>query len=267
MSTAKTIFSDIDETLLNNDKVLTDRTKQAIINVMKRGHRVIVISGAPFTHHAPRFAGTDVEYIATSNGGALYRIRDGKLVEVIHESKVAHDVIFKICEPTEDLWDEVLIQTKEAYYRPKTITELRECIKDKTVTQFTPQGLNFDKMKKFGEFTKDLIAKNNLYVANYAKPFQDIKFWDSGETKWLYYDIVNKGTAKENAVKKFSELLNINKKDTIAIGDGFNDIKMLKTVGYGVAMGNAVQSLKDIADYITDTNQNDGAAQFFDTIK
>ena len=55
--------------------------------------------------------------------------------------------------------------------------------------------------------------------------------------------------------------LNIDPSETIAFGDGLNDISMLRAAGIGIAMENAPQSIKDCADYITDTNDNDGVAQ------
>lgn len=70
--------------------------------------------------------------------------------------------------------------------------------------------------------------------------------------------IVNKNATKDNALKKSAELFNIPLTDVIAFGDDINDTEMLKTAGIGVAMGNAVDSLKEIADYITQTNDNDG---------
>ena len=68
---------------------------------------------------------------------------------------------------------------------------------------------------------------------------------------------VNKGLG----LLKLGELLGIERDEIMACGDGMNDLEMLKEVGFGVAMENAVQPVKDAADYITDSNENDGVAK------
>lgn len=71
-------------------------------------------------------------------------------------------------------------------------------------------------------------------------------------------DIVEKGVNKGNCVKRLCQLLKVDKKDTIAFGDGSNDIEMIQEVGIGVAMGNAIDELKKVADYVTDDVDHDG---------
>ena len=66
--------------------------------------------------------------------------------------------------------------------------------------------------------------------------------------------------SKGNSVKILSNYLSINIDDVICIGDNENDIEMVKYAGLGVAMGNGVDSLKEVADYVTDTNINSGVA-------
>ena len=74
----------------------------------------------------------------------------------------------------------------------------------------------------------------------------------------LFTDIVNKGTSKSNGIDKVIEYYGIKLEETMAFGDGGNDIPMLKHVHIGVAMGNASDEVKAHADYITDTVDNDG---------
>ena len=72
--------------------------------------------------------------------------------------------------------------------------------------------------------------------------------------------IVNKNALKERALLKASEYFNIPLPDIIAFGDDINDIEMLKIAGTGVAMGNASEKVKEAADCVTETNDNDGVA-------
>lgn len=85
----------------------------------------------------------------------------------------------------------------------------------------------------------------------------------------IFYDtiagdsiIVHKKASKGYAAIKASEYFMIPLTQMIAFGDDTSDIDMIKLVGNGVAMGNSSPSLKEIADYITDTNDNDGIASW-----
>ena len=75
------------------------------------------------------------------------------------------------------------------------------------------------------------------------------------------YETLPKGANKGVALKKLAEKLNIPREEVMAIGDGNNDIEMLKFAGVGVAMGNGTKMAKDAANYITDTNENNGVAK------
>ena len=73
---------------------------------------------------------------------------------------------------------------------------------------------------------------------------------------------INSGDAhKGAALLELCRQLDIDPAETMAFGDGLNDLTMLKTAGIGIAMGNAAQQAKDVADFITDTNDNDGVAK------
>ena len=73
-------------------------------------------------------------------------------------------------------------------------------------------------------------------------------------------EIMNKGVSKGNALSVLCKLLNIDSQNVMAIGDNENDIPMLKFAGTGIAMGNGEDIVKEMADYVTDTNDNDGVA-------
>jgi hydroxymethylpyrimidine pyrophosphatase-like HAD family hydrolase len=71
-------------------------------------------------------------------------------------------------------------------------------------------------------------------------------------------DIGNHQTNKGNTIKKLADLLDVDIKEVLAIGDQENDIEMIKTAGLGIAMGNGHKNLKRVADDVTDTYEQDG---------
>ena len=84
--------------------------------------------------------------------------------------------------------------------------------------------------------------------------------------KPFFLDITCKGTSKGNAIKKLCEYLKIDLKDSVALGDSYNDLSMFEVVGHSVAMGNAPEDIKRIVDEVTDTNNEDGVAKFLEKL-
>ena len=74
-------------------------------------------------------------------------------------------------------------------------------------------------------------------------------------------EINYKDVSKGNAIKSLLDKYNIKEEELVCIGDNENDISMIKLAGLGIAMGNAISEVKNIADYITDTNKRDGVAK------
>ena len=81
----------------------------------------------------------------------------------------------------------------------------------------------------------------------------------------LYVEIYSRGTSKGNALRQLAKMLHIDSSQIACIGDGENDLSMFKEAGLKIAMANAVDVLKEQADYIVDCNQKDGVAQAIDT--
>jgi Cof subfamily protein (haloacid dehalogenase superfamily) len=82
----------------------------------------------------------------------------------------------------------------------------------------------------------------------------------------FYLEVLNKSASKGQALKDLARILDIPKENIMAIGDNENDIDMIQYAGMGVAMGNAVASVKEVSDYITDTNEYDGVATAIEAI-
>ena len=84
--------------------------------------------------------------------------------------------------------------------------------------------------------------------------------------KPFFLDITCRGTSKGNAIKKLCEYLKIDLKDSVALGDSYNDLSMFEVVGHSVAMGNVPEDIKKMVDEVTDTNNKDGVAKFVENL-
>ena len=105
-----------------------------------------------------------------------------------------------------------------------------------------------DRLKEIEEMWKDEI-KDSLYMT-ISKPF--------------FLEFMNKEVDKSKSIERLSNMLGITMDEVIAIGDSYNDMSMIKAAGLGVAMKNAVEAVKNIANYITADNENDGVAKVID---
>ena len=79
------------------------------------------------------------------------------------------------------------------------------------------------------------------------------------------YGFINKNAGKIEAIKSLAKYLDIGLSNIIAFGDDLNDIDMLEQCGYGIAVSNAVKEVLDVADYVTDSNDEDGVAKFIES--
>jgi hypothetical protein len=120
---------------------------------------------------------------------------------------------------------------------------------------------NIDEVMKNG-VTKILWYDNvdtiNRYVGEVGALLNDsINYHTS---KPFFLEFVDKKASKAIALQRIGEHYNISREETIAVGDGFNDLSMIEYAGLGVAMGNAPDAIRQKADYVTLTNDEDGLA-------
>lgn len=115
------------------------------------------------------------------------------------------------------------------------------------------------------EYTGNEIYQVILYADEETENIISKNLVESKITRWNEYalDVISFSGGKELGIKEYLKINNINKEETMAFGDGENDIDMLKLVGIGVAMGNAEDCVKESADYITSSVDDDGIMKAF----
>lgn len=141
----------------------------------------------------------------------------------------------------------VILQNKFTYEDTKEVGNL---------TKFLEENNLLDKVNKIG------IANEYDELLKFKDRFID-ENKNNGQLLFslpFYLELIHEGTSKGNALKYISDSLNIERKEIISMGDGENDIDMLKCAGLGIAMGNAFSNVKECADFVTLTNKEDGVA-------
>ena len=140
--------------------------------------------------------------------------------------------------------------------------------KEMPVLLVNEEGIYINFVDDRVRYVQDCISSpggEDLYmVCTYTAPEEEAQLgaaWDDCViTRWNPYalDIIAKGGGKDVAIERYLEAMGIAREESIAFGDGHNDMNMLKYVGIGVAMGNAEAEVKAIADYVTSDVDEDG---------
>lgn len=273
----KMIVVDLDGTLLNDYKKVSKENLRAIKRAYdEKGVMTVIATGRPL-EYAKRISNMCNNnlgnYIIACNGGLIQDISTG---EFIHKISLSNEEVLKIRRIfLEENVDMMMLYTdEEMIIESKNISEIFEAeIKlnnDKIEIKNIEKEINTNKNilktlclligdeKKLENVIKKLESIEDIETSGIC----DYIYINNDKTyKSKYIDIVKKSVTKKNAINILANKLGINKNEIIVMGDEKNDIPMFEGVGLSIAMENAVDKVKEKADYITSSNNNDGVAK------
>ena len=258
----KMIALDLDGTLNNDQKVITNRTKEALIAVQKKGVTVVLASGRPAPGLQRESELLELEkyngILLSYNGG---RVVDATTQAVIYEKCLPQETAVRLLKHIEDYPVTPIVDNGKHYYTTS---------KDEFMIEFESRLNNLgikevDNVADALDFSpaKILIAAPNEQLMSSAekimKPFlKELSFVQSTP---YFLEATVKGISKASSLEAICNKLDIKPEEVMAFGDEQNDMTMIEFAGLGVAMGNACDKLKAIADEITLSNNEDGIAQ------
>lgn len=263
----KMIGLDLDGTLLTDKKELTVRTKTALRRALELGITVLVASGRPWMgvpEELREFPG--MRYALTSNGARIIDIKEGRVIE---EHLLSPELAFKalaVCGKYDTL-QEVYFDG-QGYAQGDQMANVEKYHRNPSMCEY------MRKTRIPVEDIRKLVEEENRGLDKVQALFADMgereRAWKELEEEKglelvgsLRYNIeinaagVNKGTGLLNLGRR----LGIRREEIMAFGDGDNDIAMLREAGFGVAMANAEEQVKEAADYITLSNEEEGVAE------
>jgi len=239
------IFFDLDGTLLNNGKVV-EGIPEIIEKLKNNGHTVALATGRNPNLLKNVEEQLKMDHLVLANGG--YVLSDG---QVIHERYVEFDTVKRLAKKADDYPFDLTIEYFDEYVAYKDDTKITY----KFSEHFDLPIANFDNKLYPERKVFAVLLFDDEVVENIKSDFPELQFNKSGG---MAYDVNPKGDLKAEGVCKMIEHFDYDINDVYAIGDNYNDIKMLKAVGHGIAMGNAVDELKEIAEYVTDDIDKQG---------
>ncbi len=263
----KIIALDLDGTLTNSEKIITDETKRWLIGYQLAGGKLILASGRPTygildhakTLHLDRFGG----YILAYNGGCVIDCKSG---EILFQQTFPRELLPEICDIIKDY--NVGINTYQdnniiAGKNVNKYTEIEAKINGmniKFVEDF-PGYVDFDINKCLLQGEPDEIVKLEAILSEKYKGTLGVFRSES-----YFLELVPNGIDKAQSIDRLLKMIKIPTEQCIACGDGFNDISMIEYAGLGVAMENAKDSVKEAADVITLSNDNEGISHLLRTL-
>ena len=245
------IVLDLDGTTLRNDKTVSQNTIETLLKVKERGHHILFATARP-----PRDAYKYVPIILRDNpiicynGAAIISSED---LKIIYEKQITKKDVLKVLDVCEKYgYNQLSIEVNDTLYSNFDTTPFFGNAKNEIVDL---REMNYDSAFKV------IICSDKLINEEILNKFPNTVKGTITDKKILC-QIMNSESSKWIAITSLSKKMNIAEKDIIAFGDDTNDLEMLKFAGIGVAMENSEKTVKEIADYVTDTNQNDGVAKF-----
>lgn len=274
----KLIALDLDGTLLTSQKTIDKETKERLFRAQDRGISIVIATGRDkggidFVSEPLQLATRGKNYVAGVNGQIIYDF---------HHKEYSVDKVFdgndakRVMKLAEKMNFEVISccgYDHFDYVKPflKFLKKARSIIKGKPMDYGFHQGKRrfIPVNRPDFEITSDV---NKFVLIQTAKYFRkslpvirkELKDFEILEVGPAWIEIMPKGVSKGNALLNIGKQHGITPDEMMAFGDAENDMSMFQAVKYGIAMGNAMDSLKAIAYDVTDTNDACGIAKALD---
>lgn len=286
----KLINIDIDGTIVNSEGVVTDYTKEVLKKAKEKGVEIVLTSGRPIksTQSIAEELGID-NYIICGNGAILY---DVKKEEVLFGGFLSREKVMEIANlcasnsiyynvyTDQDILTEELTYNVLFYHRENAF-KMDDKKTNINIVENIPKYIeenNIDHFLKITVCDSSEMVFNNIMKR--LREIEDIEVLDVGymsrkvikygtdfvNIDYYYTEISKSDINKWHAVEKLMKVLDIKTDEVMAIGDNVNDMEMIEHAGIGVAMDNSGDKIKEVADYVTDDNDNDGVAKIIEKL-
>lgn len=253
----KFVALDVDGTLLNSNREVSESTIEAVKEAKAKGTLVTICTGRPVQGAIPfvELFGLKSPIIAY-NGGMIV---DSKSMEILYEQGVSPEDARRIIALGEERKTTIIIWSNNQLY----VNELNEHVHAyKQLSNVQPIKINdYEEIIQQG-ITKllwiDAVETIQAYKVELQAELQETV--NVCTSKAHYLEFVDREVSKGEALKHIGEIYGIKQDEMMAIGDGDNDLPMLEYAGLGVAMGNAPDLVKEKVQFVTASNDEDGIA-------
>jgi Cof subfamily protein (haloacid dehalogenase superfamily) len=262
----KLIISDLDGTLLRNDKTISKLTFEKIKQWTDLGNYFTINTGRILNSAKVYYdmLGVEIPFICVN--GAVIHAKNGDVLIEEYLSKETAKIIYNILKNRNGyfhLYSDAKIYSTGHDGPAKYFKEFH----NKYGEEYRIEHHYFDEIDHIDQILDSVhkfgfrISEDFENIKSELDKIKDIQYFKSTADM---LDIVSINADKGKGSLNLARLLEIDVRNIIGVGDNENDISMLRDVGYAVAMGDAPNELKELADYVTKTNEEDGIAHLID---
>ena len=265
----KLIALDLDGTLLDSNGIISNKTCDAIKEAIKKGIEIVPATGRNIGLICEEIKVIDgIRYAITSNGAAVIDLREER---VIFSNFINSDILKRIIDLIKNY--PIVIELyayvdKDVFYNPEKYN-----LNENQIHLMSYNHILIDNFFDLIDESKDInwikcVEKINIPFLNedikkkvlksLSNEFDELKITSSGKDN---IEINISSANKGNGLEKLVNILGIRLEEVAAIGDNNNDIEMIERSGLGIAMGNAIDEIRNKADYVTVDNDKNGAAE------
>lgn len=257
----KIIACDLDETLISRDRTISKENIEAIKKAKELGVKFVPATGRGYNSVRDTLKELGLfdeknQYVISYNGGAITENKGERLLHFEGLDFQKAEELFK-CGLNYDVC--IHVYTKDMVYAYNYVQEEKDYLAGRMpITEIYTKNLDFLKGQ---EIVKVLYMNTNYdYLFKIAKELEDIsEDLDVSYSSNRYLEFNHKGVNKGAGLATLAEVLGVDIKDTIAIGDNFNDLSMIKVAGLGVGVQNTVEAMKKECDVITKATCDESA--------
>ncbi len=256
---------DLDGTLTNSQKEISSRTYRALMHYQKQGGRIILASGRPAFGVEPLADDLQLEryngYVLSYNGALVQHVASG---EIVFSRQIPAGALEQVWKSAKELHlpllthenNVVLTEEPDNFYIRK-----EAAINHMQVTGVNSlqERVDFPVYKCIGVGDPDELAGKEAGMRQMLGEAFSVY-----RSEPFFLEIMRDGVDKARSLLRLLEHLHCTPEDLCACGDGYNDISMVRLAGLGVAMQNGNARIKEIADYITCSNDEDGIAHLLE---
>ena len=261
----KIIVLDIDGTLTNSKKEISDRNREALIKLQERGVKVVLASGRPVYGIIPLAEQLELSkyggYILAFNGAVIIECATD---ELIYSNTLPNELVRPLYEKSKAA-GAVILSYNDDYILTENASDKYVAYEGMLNKMHIRQTDNFLENIKLPVVKCLAVADAEIAV----KLENDLKA-EYGDIMSIYrsepffLELVPNGIDKAESLAYLLKHINLKRDDMIAFGDGFNDLTMIEFAGCGVAMSNAQDIVKAKADAVTKSNDEDGVAYYIE---
>lgn len=269
----KMVSMDLDETLLNTEKVIT-KSFESFVQKLKSNNIIPVVATGREYYSAHKFVGNNVDIDLICNNGNV--IRDNLTGKVHYVNPISDEDLKRVMafDDNDEVYTSLHIQRDDGIdlvYKKKNFKKFEGTYVD----AFRGRNLALDDFENlegnplsivFAGSHDNLVALRNRMRDKISDRFNFHIMKIRREPKWML-EVLQKSGDKFYGVKKYAEIKGIDLKNVAAIGDDSNDVMLIENVRLGIAMKNGVERLRERADVVSDyDNNSDGAVKILDKV-